>query len=57
MKELPDLSSLSREQKDVLIRQLFDLVQQLTARVEELEARLDSSGDTDGSLLSWEQLP
>ena len=40
MKELPDLSSLSHEQKDVLIRQLFDLVQQLTARVEELEARL-----------------
>ena len=40
MKELPDLSSLSHEQKDVLIRQLFDLVQRLTARVEELEARL-----------------
>jgi transposase len=40
MKELPELSSLSHEQKDLLIRQLFDLVQQLTARVEELEARL-----------------
>jgi len=43
MDELPDLSSLSHEQKDELIRMLFPLaekVRQLTARVEELEARL-----------------
>ena len=40
MKALPDLSSLSHEQKDELIRTLFDLVQRLTVRVEELEARL-----------------
>ena len=40
MKALPDLSSLSHEQKDELIRTLFELLQRLTARVEELEARL-----------------
>lgn len=43
MDELPDLSSLSHEQKDELIRMLFPLIEkvrQLTARVEELEARL-----------------
>ena len=40
MKVLPELSGLSHEQKDVLIRQLFERVQQLTVRVEELEARL-----------------
>ena len=43
MDELPDLSSLSHEQKDALIRMLFPLIEkvrQLTARVEELEARL-----------------
>jgi transposase len=43
MDEVPDLASLSHEQKDDLIRMLFPLVEQvrrLTARVEELEARL-----------------
>ena len=40
MKALPDLSLLSHEQKDELIRTLFEMVQRLTARVEELEARL-----------------
>lgn len=40
MKALPDLSSLSHEQKDELIHTLFEMVQRLTARVEELEARL-----------------
>jgi transposase len=41
--ELPDLSSLSHEQKDALIRMLFPLiaeVRRLSARVAELEARL-----------------
>ena len=43
MQELPDLSRLTHEQKDDLIRMLFPLIEQvrlLTARVEELEARL-----------------
>ena len=43
MEELPDLSRLSHEQKDELIRMLFPLIEkvrQLTVRVEELEARL-----------------
>ena len=43
MDELPDLSSLSHAQKDDLIRLLYPLIEQvrqLTARVEELEARL-----------------
>lgn len=40
MKALPELSSLSHDQKDELIRTLFEMVQRLTARVEELEARL-----------------
>ena len=43
MDELPDLSRLSHDQKDDLIRMLFPLIEQvrrLTARVEELEARL-----------------
>ena len=43
MEELPDLSRLTHEQKDDLIRMLFPLiaqVRQLTARVEDLEARL-----------------
>jgi len=43
MEELPDLSRLTHEQKDDLIRMLFPLiaqVRQLTARVEALEARL-----------------
>ena len=43
MQELPDLSRLTHEQKDDLIRMLFPLIEQvrlLMARVEELEARL-----------------
>ena len=40
MKALPDLSILSHEQKDALIHSMFDLIQKLTARVEELELRL-----------------
>jgi len=43
MDELADLSGLSHAQKDDLIRMLFPLIEQvrqLTARVDELEARL-----------------
>ena len=43
MDELPDLTKLSHEQKDDLIRMLFPLiaeVRRLSARVAELEARL-----------------
>ena len=40
METLPDLSRLSHEQKDDIIRMLFEKLQQLTARVVELEARL-----------------
>ncbi len=46
MHELPDLSTLTSDQKDELIRQLFPLlaeVRQLTARVAELEARLSKN--------------
>jgi transposase len=38
--ELPDLSRLSHDEKDALIRALWAQVQKLTARVAELEARL-----------------
>lgn len=51
MHELPDLSQLTSEQKDELIRQLFPLVAQvrwLSARVAELEARL-SKGSHNSS--------
>ena len=40
MTELPDLSRLSHDEKDALIRALWAQVQRLTARVAELEARL-----------------
>jgi transposase len=40
MSELPDLSHLTHEEKDALIRALWAQVQALTARVAELEARL-----------------
>ena len=40
MEALPDLSRQSHEQKDELIRTLFEMVQRLTARVEELEGCL-----------------
>ena len=42
MEELPDLSRLTHDQKDDLIRMLFPLIEQvrqLTVRVAELEAR------------------
>jgi len=38
--ELPDLTTLISDQKDDLIRLLFEQVRILTARVSELEARL-----------------
>ena len=40
MSELPDLSQLTHDEKDALIRALWAQVQALTARVAELEARL-----------------
>ena len=40
MDRLPDLSSLSHDEKDALIHALWAQVQALTARVAELEARL-----------------
>ena len=40
MTELPDLSQLTHEEKDALIRALWAQVQALAARVAELEARL-----------------
>lgn len=40
MTQLPDLSCLSHDEKDALIRVLWAQVQALTARVAELEARL-----------------
>ncbi len=40
MTELPDLSQLTHEEKDALIRALWAQVQALTVRVAELEARL-----------------
>ena len=43
METLPDLSRLSHEQKDDIIRMLFEKLQQLTARVAKLEARLSVS--------------
>ncbi|MFL5286441.1 MAG: IS66 family transposase [Rhodopila sp.] len=41
MTQLPDLSRLSHDEKDALIRALWAQVQALTARVAELEARLE----------------
>ena len=41
MAELPDLSRLTHDEKDALIRALWVQVQALTARVAELEAKLD----------------
>src|ERR671916_1960391 len=40
MDRLPDLTSLSHDEKDALIRALWAQVQALTARVAELEAKL-----------------
>ena len=49
MTELPDLSQLTHEQKDALIRALWAQVQALTARVAELEARLGMPPKTPGN--------
>jgi len=43
MLELPELSTLTHEQKDELIRTLFEQVLMLSARVAELEARLSKN--------------
>ena len=46
MNEIPDLTTLTSEQKDELIRQLFSLLEEvckLTARVSELEARVSKN--------------
>ena len=44
--QLPDLSHLTHEQKNALIRALWAQVQVLTARVAELEARLGAPPKT-----------
>ncbi len=46
MTALPDLSQLTHEEKDALIRALWAQVQALTARVAELEARLGAPPKT-----------
>ena len=46
MTELPDLSCLTHEEKDALIRALWAQVQALTARVADLEARLGAPQKT-----------
>lgn len=46
MTALPDLSQLTHEEKDVLIRALWAQVQALTVRVAELEARLGAPPKT-----------
>jgi len=45
MYELPDLSTLTSEQKDDLIRALFSLVQTMAERQKELEARVKELED------------
>ncbi len=49
MTELPDLSQLTHDEKDALIRALWAQVQALTARVAELEARLGVPPKTPGN--------
>ena len=49
MTELPDLSHLSHDEKDALIRALWAQVRTLTARVAELEARLGEPPKTPGN--------
>ena len=46
MTALPDLSQLTHEEKDALIRALWAQVQALTVRVAELEARLGAPPKT-----------
>jgi transposase len=43
MQQLPDLSKLTVEEKDGLIWQLFEIVQALTARVQEMEGQLSKN--------------
>jgi transposase len=49
MPELPDLSRLSHDEKDALIRALWSQVQALTERVAALEARLGRPPKTPGN--------
>lgn len=49
MPQLPDLSRLSHDEKDALIRALWAQVQALTAQVAELEARLGAPPKTPGN--------
>ncbi len=49
MMHLPDLSRLTREEKDALIRALWAQVQALTTRVAELEAKLAGPPKTPGN--------
>jgi transposase len=48
MDVLPELLQLSHEQKDALIRTLFEKVRLLTVRVQELEARLSKDSHNSG---------
>ncbi len=51
MTALPDLSQLTHEEKDALIRALWAQVQALTARVAELEAWLGAPSRTQDSVV------
>ena len=54
--QLPDLSRLTHEEKDALIRALWAQVQALTVRVAELEAKLGGPPKTpDNSSLPSSQ--
>ena len=60
MDRLPDLTSLSHDAKDALIRALWAQVQALTARVAELEAKLGvppKTPDTSSLPPSWGKKP
>lgn len=48
MVELPPLESLSHEQKDALILQLFSYIQTLEARIQALEAQLSKDSSNSG---------
>ena len=49
MTQLPDLSDLSHSEKNALIRALWAQIQALTARVAELEAKLDEPAKNSGN--------
>jgi hypothetical protein len=58
MDRLPDLSSLSHDEKDALIHALWAQVQALTARVAALEAKLELPPKTpDNSSLPPLRIP